>query len=331
VRDKNLDGVNLDLEGTGSEDQVGLDNLVSQVDAKLHASDPHYQLTMATYASSAGDPSGFYDIRTLSQYVDAFFVMAYDVDQSPTQGNSNGGGADSGYIAQYTSTVGASKVILGLPLFGYDEPTSGRDLGDPVTGPSQPVTYAQAMASGPTHWDPATQTAWTSYRSGGQWHQVFFDNANTLAGKVQQAASAQLLGVGIWALGMEGDDDSILAVLDGGTPPLRTPPVGPVSRHGSASRGTNKSGSSTTTTTAAGQKHNAGAGSTTTTAPSGGGSTTTTPPPVNSTTTTVPPTTTTTVPPTTTTTVPPTTTTTVPPTTTTTTVPPTTTTTVAAA
>ena len=228
VREKNLDGVNLDLEGTGSGDQAGLDNLVSQVDYVLHSTDPHYQLTMATYASSAGDPAGFYDIKGLSRWVNAFFVMAYDVNQGAAQGNGNAGGADADYVSQYVAAAGASKVILGLPLFGYDVPTSGPGLGAALTGASTAVTYAQAMASGPTYWDTATQTAWTSYQAGGRWHQVFFDNANTLADKVQMAGASNLLGVGAWALGMEGNDESVLSVLDGGSVPLRTPPVGPV-------------------------------------------------------------------------------------------------------
>lgn len=269
VRDKNLDGINLDLEGTGNGDQAGLDNLVSQVDFILHATDPHYQLTMATYASSAGDPSGFYDIAGLSKWVDAFFVMAYDVNQGPGQGDSNAGD-DAAYISQYTAAAGASKVILGLPLFGYDEPTNGPGLGNAATGASQTVTYAQAVASGPTYWDAATDTAWTSYQTGGQWHQVFFDNANTLADKVQLAAGAHLLGVGAWALGMEGTDDSVLSVLGGGTSPLRTPPVGPVASATSETPGFQATGNSgapaTTTTTQPTHKHKSGAASTTSTA-----------------------------------------------------------------
>ncbi len=292
VKEKNLDGVNLDFEGTGNGDQAGLDHLVSQVDFILHTTDQHYQLTMATYASSAGDPSGFFDIAGLSKWVNAFFVMAYDVNQGPAQGNANAGGTDASYISQYTAAAGASKVILGLPLFGYDEPSSGPDLGDAATGPSQAVTYAQAMAAGPTYWNATTQTAWTSYQTGGAWHQVFFDNINTIADKVELAAGSHLLGVGAWALGMEGDDNSVLSVLDGGTLPLRTPPAGPAG----ASAGTTQapgfqvsgnSGATSTTTTTPARKHKAGAGSTTTT------TTTTTVPSKGSTTTTSHPTTTT--------------------------------------
>ncbi|HEX4244351.1 MAG TPA: hypothetical protein VHY77_02200 [Acidimicrobiales bacterium] len=59
VEAKNLDGVNIDFEGEGSADQVGLTNLVTQVSASLHHVDPHWQVTMDTYASSAGDSGGF--------------------------------------------------------------------------------------------------------------------------------------------------------------------------------------------------------------------------------------------------------------------------------
>jgi hypothetical protein len=290
VKAKNLDGVNLDFEGTGSADQAGLDHLVSQVDFILHTTDQHYQLTMATYASSAGDSSGFYDIAGLSKWVNAFFVMAYDVNHSPSQSNGNASSADASYISQYIAAAGASKVILGLPLFGYDEPTSGSDLGDSATGPSQAVTYAQAMASGPTYWDAATQTAWTSYQAGGQWHQVFFDNVNTIADRVQLAAASHLLGVGAWALGMEGDDDSVLSVLDGGTSPQRTPPAGPSSasagNEGPGFQASGNSGTPTTTAPSDGKHKGGGTGAATTS--------TTVTAPRRSTTTTAPPTTTTT-------------------------------------
>ncbi len=291
VREKHLDGVNLDFEGSGAGDSAGLDHLVSQVDFILHTTDQHYQLTMATYASSAGDPTGFFDIAGLSKWVNAFFVMVYDVNQGPAQDNSDAGGADATTLSQYISAAGASKVILGLPLFGYDEPTSGPDLGDAATGPSHAVTYAQAMASGPTYWNATTQTAWTSYQSGGQWHQVFFDNVNALAAKVQLAAGSHLLGVGAWALGMEGDDDSVLSVLDGRTQPLRTPPAGPTSASGGTQapgfQVAGNSGAPPTTVAPSAHKHKAGAATTTTT-------TTTTVPANGSTTSTVRSTTTTT-------------------------------------
>jgi hypothetical protein len=302
VQTKGLDGVNLDLEGTGQGDRAGLDHLVSQVDFILHSANPHYQLTMATYTSSAGDPNGFYDIPGLAQWVNAFFIMAYDVSQGPTGAKGEKGGGDAAYVEKYVSEVGASKVILGVPLFGYDEPTRGPELGNKATGAAVPVTYARAVASGPTYWDDATDTAWTSYQSNGQWHQVFFDNANSLEGKVQLAAKSGLLGVGIWALGMEGSDNSLLNLLTGDAVSLRTPPEGPTTSAAAAtiikrvkinSRSENGGvGTSTTTTSlnvdGSGAHH--GNGSTTSTSMTATSapatSTTTTSSPTSSTTTT---------------------------------------------
>ena len=63
IEAKNLDGVNFDFEGEGSGDQAGLTNLVTKVSAALHATNPHWQVTMAVYASRRpGDPNGFYNI-----------------------------------------------------------------------------------------------------------------------------------------------------------------------------------------------------------------------------------------------------------------------------
>ena len=50
----------------------------------LRAADPHWQITMDTYASSAGDPGGFYDIPALAPAVDAFFVMDYELNLAGT-------------------------------------------------------------------------------------------------------------------------------------------------------------------------------------------------------------------------------------------------------
>jgi hypothetical protein len=324
VAAKDLDGVNVDFEGAGSGDQAGLDRLVAEVSAVLHQANPNDQLTMATYASSASDSGGFYDIAGLAPSVSAFFVMAYELDQPASPGPAaplaGGSYTDQSVLAQYSAAAGPGKVILGVPLYGYDWPTAGPALGDPSTGPGTPVTYAQAMGSGTTYWDPATLTAWTSYRAGSQWHQVFFDNADSLALKTQQASASGVLGIGVWALGMEGGDAAVLGVLDGGQAPAHLPPPGPSARLAWPAAPT------TTTTTAPdhpkrGGHHHGGAASTTTTGP---GAPPTTVAPTTTTTVEPGPTTTTTTapdPPGTTTTVPPETTTTVGPATTATTTP----------
>ena len=84
VSAKNLDGVNFDFEGEGSADRNGLTALITSVSNSLHAANPHWQVTMATYASAAADSSGFYDVAALAPALDGFFVMAYDMNSQST-------------------------------------------------------------------------------------------------------------------------------------------------------------------------------------------------------------------------------------------------------
>ena len=226
MKAKDLDGVNLDLEGSGSGDQVGITNIVQVVSQTLKAANPHYQVTMDTYASSAGDTNGFYDIPVLSSYVDAFFVMAYQLNlhSSPNSESNLTSSMFSNQTAvnQYLNAVPASKVILGLPFFGYDWPTTNGTLdAQPAGGPTI-ITYAQEADSGhPMYWDAVTDTAWTSYQVGSQWHEAFFENPDSLYLAAQMAQENGIGGVGSWALGMDGSNDQAMVSASTATPRRR--------------------------------------------------------------------------------------------------------------
>ncbi|HWF15882.1 MAG TPA: glycosyl hydrolase family 18 protein [Acidimicrobiales bacterium] len=223
---KSLDGVNFDFEGDGSSDQAGLTNLITSVSGSLRAADPHWQITMDTYASSAGDTGGFYNIPALGQVVDAFFVMDYELNlqASPTAASPLTSGQFSSLrtLQQYTSAVPASKVILGVPFFGIDWPTNNGTMAAGATGGANDIADSQAAANGPQYWDPVTDTAWTSYQVGNQWHESYYEGLNGLFDVSQLAAHFNARGVGIWALGMESNDAQMIAALDGispGAPP----------------------------------------------------------------------------------------------------------------
>ena len=198
----------------------------------LHAANPHWQVTMATYASAAADSSGFYDVAALAPALDGFFVMAYDMNDpvtpSPTAPLTGGGYNDTETLQQYTAVVPASKVILGVPYYGYDWPTTDGTPTAQSTGPESPLSYSTIAASGnPTYWDGATDTAWTSYLVGAQWHETYFDNPTSLAMKASLANSFHIRGMGIWALGMDGNDPAMLAALLGNAPPVKDYTPGP--------------------------------------------------------------------------------------------------------
>ncbi len=232
VSAKNLDGVNFDFEGEGSADRNGLTSLITQVSNALHAANPHWQVTMATYASAAGDSSGFYNVAALAPALDGFFVMAYDMNDrsspSPTAPLVGGGFNDTEALQQFTAVVPASKVILGVPYYGYDWPTTDGTNAAQATGGESPLSYGVIAASGhPTYWDPTTQTPWTAYQVGTQWHETYFDDPTSLALKAQLANSFHIAGLGIWALGMDGNDPTDMAALLGNAPPAKDYQTGP--------------------------------------------------------------------------------------------------------
>ena len=231
VSAKNLDGVNFDFEGVGSGDRTGLTNLITQVSNALHAANPHWQTTMAVYASAASDSAGFYNVgrRPRPRWV-LCDGLRHERPGHPERDRAAGGRGIQRHRSppEFTAVVPAAKVILGVPYYGYDWPTTDGTQGAHSTGPDAPLSYGViASANNPTYWDPSTQTAWTSYKVGTQWHQTFFDDPTSLALKAQLANSFHVRGMGIWALGMDGNDPAMLAALLGQSPAAKDFAPGP--------------------------------------------------------------------------------------------------------
>jgi spore germination protein len=233
IRAKSLDGVNFDFEGEGSGDQAGLTNLIAAVSGTLRATDPHWQITMDTYASSAGDPAGFYNIPALAPYVDAFFVMDYGLN---LQGASSASSpltssmfSDLSTLEQYTAVVPAGKVILGKGFFGIDWPTTNGTMAATATGPGTDIadSEVQTNSTDPSYWDPVTATGWTSYQVGTQWHEAYLESPYGLYQLSQLASHYGVRGLGIWALGMEANDAQMITAMDGFAPAQGPGSAGP--------------------------------------------------------------------------------------------------------
>src|ERR1700674_4120693 len=136
VAAKGIDGVNIDYEGLNGTCPNGQTarSMVTDFARGLRSALPSGSyLSVDTYAGSAADPGGFFDVGGLKAYVDSFFVMAYDLEYSnyshaptscttlclgPTAPLTGDYYNDTTTASQYMSVVGASKVILGVPYYG---------------------------------------------------------------------------------------------------------------------------------------------------------------------------------------------------------------------
>ena len=209
LQSKSLDGVNFDFEGEGSGDQTGLTNLITSVAGSLRAADPHWQITMDTYASSAGDAGGFYNIPALAPAVDAFFVMDYELNLAGTA--SAASPLTSGMFSSQTTLAqydGRGSRLQGHPrhaVLRHRLAHQQRDHGGDRHRRGGGHPRLAGAGNGPEYWDPVTDTAWTSYQVGGQWHESYYEGENGLYDVSQLATHDGARGVGIWALGMESN------------------------------------------------------------------------------------------------------------------------------
>ena len=186
-------------------------------------------IVLNCYPQSAGSSTDFFDVARLAPLVDQVFIMDYDMDQYANSSanaplaNGDLGLSDVQSLIQYRRVVPAAKLILGVPFYGLDFTTVTGAPGSLTLTESPSVeTYSTIAAAGRTAlWDPASQTAWTRFRVGATWHETWYDDPVSIALKRALAAEFHLAGVGVWALGFEGDATAMLAALDGGSPPNR--------------------------------------------------------------------------------------------------------------
>jgi spore germination protein YaaH len=244
---KSVDGVNLDYEGlngtcsNGQTARAMMTDLARQMRASLPSGS---YLSVDTYASSAADSLGFFDIGGLNAYVDSFFVMAYDLEYSnyaraplncvrfclgPTGPLSGYYYNDTSTTTQYVAVVSRSKVILGVPYYGRKACVAGAVANAYPTGSVAADTYldASAESSQPqvqagsyvahrdTH-DPAGQERWDTWYNTtlGCTRELYWDDAFSLGKKYDLVIANSLRGVGIWNLNYGGGAPELWSALE---------------------------------------------------------------------------------------------------------------------
>jgi len=249
VKAKGLDGVNIDYEGQigtcinnnpalDQSNQTLLTNFARLMRAGLDGLGPGYYLSMATYSGSAAGTDGYFNIPNLNQYVDAFFVMAYDMDYAnqdfPPLGCTGSLGLhclspvsplgtynynDTVSMTQYSAVVGSGKVILGQPYYGRVAcVASPVENASPISALTA-VTYQEAIGvvSSPdveagtyaVHRDtnePTGLDRWDTWYdlSLGCWREMYWEDYWAYGARYSLVNLMNLRGVGFWTLNYGG-------------------------------------------------------------------------------------------------------------------------------
>ena len=123
-----------------------------------------------------------------------------------------------GGVKDFLSKIAPNKLILGVPYYGYNwvvengEKYAKRVEGSDEAGFSESQVYDKIMTDTQTlgakvEWDDKAQAPYYTYVSPEtkSTRQVFFENADSLKKKYELVKNNGLAGVGIWALGYDGD------------------------------------------------------------------------------------------------------------------------------
>ena len=237
IASKNLDGVNVDFEGSINASypnlQTDFTGFVRALSSQVHQRWSQANVTVDTYSGSASWDGGFFKIGDLAPSVDAVFVMAYDMVFSNSPGHAGPNAPLNGWtyndtstIAQYLAKAPASKILLGVPYYGYKWNTADQSAYSATSGTVQSDTYQGAqsdLSCGAqqlgTAWDSIAASPWASWYSPatndpcggnhGSWRELYYDNAFSLGDKYDLVNNSNLLGTGMWALGYDGTSSDL--------------------------------------------------------------------------------------------------------------------------
>ena len=208
------DGISLDFEGVYPQDRDLLTQFMAQLAGRLRPAGK--LVTMALNAKTTDTRTGWtgaLDYAALAPNADLFVIMAYGyrTSRSTVPGSSAPFPWVVDSISFAVSQIPPEKILLGIPLYGYD--------WDTTTGPpARVLRYPDAMAisgqlGAPVDHDQAIQGAHFSYTKDGHVHQGWFEDQSTLDAKLALVAQEHLAGVAAWRLGYE--DPRVWQSIDG--------------------------------------------------------------------------------------------------------------------
>lgn len=224
VQAAGADGVDIDFELMPAGQKANMVTFMRDLTNAFHANLPGSIVTMAMPAVDWGN---CWDYDALADIVDGLFIMAYDYhwNSGPTAGPVSP--LDGSYpsiswnvrltVNDYLSKTGSNtaKIILGLPYYGYDWPVTSRDKYAATTGSASSRVYAVAYDMAQIHdrqWDQDSSTPWFNYQDNG-YRQVWYDDSLSLSMKYELALERDLAGIGMWALGYDGDRTELWGAL----------------------------------------------------------------------------------------------------------------------
>ncbi|HVA25455.1 MAG TPA: glycosyl hydrolase family 18 protein [Chloroflexota bacterium] len=204
VNNFGYDGINIDFENLYNSDRDGFSAFMTNVYARVHRENGKI-VTLALASKTKETYDGFagpFDYAGLAPNLDLAVLMTYDDHYA---GGEAGPVAPLDWVDQVvtyaTKFIPPSKLLLGLPFYGYNWNVS-------TGGWASAVGYNDIVRTVFNHgpgiqMDQASGTPVYTYDGGNGVHQIWFENSTSLGYKLALAAKHGLAGWGAWRGGME--------------------------------------------------------------------------------------------------------------------------------
>jgi len=166
----------------------------------------------------------FIDVSEIGKLADRVILMAYDYHYSlsetagpvaPLSGAPDVRDYDVAVALEETiRQIPKEKVILGIPLYGYEWETLSDTPGSPTISKSwsvisgkKAVEFLSGCATCSAQFDEVSKSPYVVYPGeSDHMHQLFYENTLSVQAKVDFALQKQIAGVAFWALGYESED-----------------------------------------------------------------------------------------------------------------------------
>lgn len=228
-----IDGINIDVEyirGVDSDIRDRFTLFMKRIHTELKQTHPKLHISVAVLADSA-DTMRLTDIKSIAPYIDHVVVMAYDFHRKGSQqsganaplygsGDEKWGKNIMTSAKQFTDLVPARKILLGIPFYGYEWSVTDSNAYNftlPDTGKT--ATYeriSELISSGKAtrHWDNTSFTPYLLYEENGKQQQIYYEDSQSLAYKIDLVKQAGFGGIAIWAMGYEGQTTELWKTIE---------------------------------------------------------------------------------------------------------------------
>ena len=198
-----VDGINIDFENIDSATAPHFVQFLRELSIETRKNG--LILSVDNYVPTAS--TSFYNRKEQGIVCDYVVIMGYDEHWS---GASEAGSVASieyvtNGIADTVNSVPAKKVINAIPFYTRIWCTNGAEVSSETVGMQMANDWVAARSITPV-WDEVTCQNYATYEIDGKVYEVWLEDAESIAVKLNVMNQQGIAGVAAWKLGMETDD-----------------------------------------------------------------------------------------------------------------------------